>query len=1023
MKTKNSINLNRPNAPRLFFLLSVFVLAGLLPMLLPQTSSNARQENFAGTATNFSSAALQGDEAILHLKQSGAYDSLAAAFEAARYRIKPSETGAVASNEANDLRMNFTESGWQIKSTAKDKNWRSAWRLSSFGYGERQTAAADGKLQTDGNRIEIWRESQQLTEWFENTARGVEHGFTLAARPAEGNNGEALRLVMTLGGDLTARADADGQGLTLAETDGTKALRYEKLQVWDAQGKELMARLRAENGEVWLEVDDSAAAYPITIDPTFVQQQKLSASDGAEGDVFGFSVAIAGNTAVVGAFLDNIDTNANQGSAYVFVRNGTTWTEQQKLTATDGTAGDEFGWSVAIAGETIIVGAHFDDNGTNTDQGSAYVFVRNGTTWTQQQKLTASEGAAGDEFGYSVAIAGETAVVGSLLDNIFTNGDQGSAYVFVRNGTTWTEQQKLTAVDGAANDGFGYSVAIAGDTAVVGSLGDDLSTNIDQGSTYVFVRNGTTWTEQQKLTAADGAAGDEFGWSVAIAGETIIVGALGDDLSTNTDQGSAYIFARSNGTTWTQQQKLTASDGAAGDEFGWSVSIAGDTVIVGALSDDIGTNIDQGSAYVFVRNGTTWTEQQRLTAADGAANDGFGYSVAIAGETIIVGAPVDSIGTNADQGSAYIFITDATPTTGFEADVASRPNGDGSILSDDVVQIRRFLNGTHTPDQTTSEFQRADSSPFDTKGDGRIFSDDVVQTRRYQNGVNPKQPAAGPTTQSAARTDDVIDKFTAGLSNTIIENALNGVQREVRVENAMGSAGQQVTINIRVDAQGDESEYGFILNYQSRVLSNPVVGAGSAGASVRSCNVSDAGQLKCSVGAFTNNNPSSSDSGIGEIAAGTNQILITVTFTVEAGISQGDTHLTLSQVNASSDAPQLFMPTVTNGVVTILAPTAASAQVGGRVMQANGRGVANARVKLTDQNGNMRTARTNPFGYYQFTGVEVGQTYVIAGEHKQYKFDPQVITVNGSLSEVNLIASETLPKLNRRFVQRSTVGN
>jgi len=920
MKTENSINPNRPNAPRLFFLLSVFVLAGVLSMLLPQALSSGRQDNFAGTTTNFSSVALQGDAAILQLKQSGAYDSLAAAFEAARYRIEANETGAVASNEANDLRLNFTESGWQINSTTKDKNWRSAWRLSSFGYGARQTAAADGELQTDGNRIEMRRESQHLTEWFENTVRGVEHGFTLAARPVEDNNGEALRLVLTLGGDLTARADADGQALTLANSDGTKALRYEKLQVWDAQGKELTARLRAENGdEVWLEVEDSAAEYPITIDPTFVQQQKLTAADGAEGDVFGFSVAIAGDTAVVGSLLDNIDTNANQGSAYVFVRSGTTWTEQQRLTAADGAATDEFGYSVAIAGDTIIVGAHFDDTGTNTDQGSAYIFVRNGTTWTEQQKLTAADSAAGDEFGWSVAVAGETVIVGALLDNSDTNGDQGSAYVFVRsNGTTWTEQQKLTAADGAANDGFGWSVAIAGETIIVGALDDEIGTNIDQGSAYIFVRNGTTWTEQQKLTAADGAAGDEFGWSVAIAGETAVVGALGDDTGTNVDQGAAYIFVR-NGTSWTEQQKLTAADGAEGDVFGFSIAIAGDTAVVGATLDDIDTNTDEGSAYVFVRSGTTWTEQQKLTAAFGEANDGFGYSVAIAGETIIVGAPVDSIRENADQGSAYIFIPDAMPTTGFEADVAARPTGDGSILSDDVVQIRRFLNGTHTADQTTNEFQRADSSPIATLGDGFILSDDVVQARRYQNGTNPKQPAGGPMTQSFARTADVIDKLTAGFSNTVFENALKGVQREVRVESTTASVGQMLTVNIRVDAQGDEAEYGFILNYDQTKLSNPVIKAGAAGASVRSCNTTTAGQINCSVGGFSMNNPSSSNTGIGEIRGGNNQILIKVTFTTAANAQSGTTPLTLSQVNASSDAPQLFTPTATNIIVTILA--------------------------------------------------------------------------------------------------------
>ena len=255
----------------------------------------------------------------------------------------------------------------------------------------------------------------------------------------------------------------------------------------------------------------------------------------------------------------------------------------------------------------------------------------------------------------------------------------------------------------------------------------------------------------------------------------------------------------------------------------------------------------------------------------------------------------------------------------YEADVSSRPTGDGSILSNDVVQIRRFLNGTHTPDQTTDEFQRADSSPIATRGDGKILSDDVVQARRYQNGTNTKRAAGGPMTQSLARTDEADDNFTAKLSNTDYENALNGLAREVGIQSTSASAGQMVTVNVRVDSAGNESEYGFIINYDASVLSNPVIGTGNAGASVRSCNTETAGQINCSVGGFPNDNSMSSDSGIGEIGAGNDQILITVTFTVAANAPAGATPpLTLSNVNTSSDAPQMFMPTATNGTVTIL---------------------------------------------------------------------------------------------------------
>ena len=304
--------------------------------------------------------------------------------------------------------------------------------------------------------------------------------------------------------------------------------------------------------------------------------------------------------------------------------------EQQKLTASDGTAGDSFGWSVSISGDTAIVGS-FRDSDNGSESGSAYIFVRSGTTWTEQQKLTASDGTASDWFGRSVSISGDTAIVGA---------HSLSAYVFVRSGTSWTQQQKLTASDGVAvGDSFGASVSISGDTAIVGAYGDD-DKGTNSGSAYVFVRSRTSWIQQQKLTASDGTAGDSFGWSVSISGDTAIVGSYRDS-DNGSESGSAYIFVRS-GTTWTEQQKLTASDGAVDDWFGRSVSISGDTAIVAAYS---------GSAYVFVRSGTSWTQQQKLTASDGASSDAFGISVSISGDTAIVGAHTDDY----DHGSAYVF--------------------------------------------------------------------------------------------------------------------------------------------------------------------------------------------------------------------------------------------------------------------------------------------------------------------------------------------------------------------------------
>jgi hypothetical protein len=323
------------------------------------------------------------------------------------------------------------------------------------------------------------------------------------------------------------------------------------------------------------------------------QQAKLTASDGAAGDYFGWSVSISGDYAVVGASFDD-DKGASSGSAYIFKRDGTTWSQQAKLTASDGAAGDMFGCSVSISGDYAVVGAYYDgDKGYAS--GSAYIFKRDSTTWSQQAKLTASDGAAEDFFGCSVSISGDYAVVGAYYND--DNGtDSGSAYIFKRDGTTWSQQAKLTASDGAAGDGFGWSVSISGDYAFIGANLDDDKGDAS-GSAYIFKRDGTTWSQQAKLTAYDGAAGDVFGCSVSISGDYAIVGAYGDG-DKGSVSGSAYIFRR-DGTSWVLQQKLLASDGAAGDVFGCSVSISSDCAIVGAYSDDDKGN-NSGSAYVFI---------------------------------------------------------------------------------------------------------------------------------------------------------------------------------------------------------------------------------------------------------------------------------------------------------------------------------------------------------------------------------------------------------------------------------------
>ena len=371
---------------------------------------------------------------------------------------------------------------------------------------------------------------------------------------------------------------------------------------------------------------------------------KLTADDGAEGDRFGWSVAISGNNAIVGAYRDD-DKGDNSGSAYIFTNNGGTWAQTQKLTADDGDDNDFFGRSVAISGNTAIVGAYLDDD-KGSASGSAYIFTNNGGTWSQTEKLTADDGAEGDQFGWSVAISCNTAIVGAYLDDD-KGSASGSAYIFTNNGGTWIQTQKLTASDGAMDDEFGRSVAISCNTAIVGANLDD-DKGSASGSAYIFTNNGGTWIQTQKLTADDGEEGDQFGTSVAISGNTAIVGAnLDDDKGSNS--GSVYIFTN-NGGTWIQTQKLTASDGDEFDQFGTSVAISGNTAIVGAnLDDDKGQ--DSGSAYIFTNNGGTWSQTEKLIAFDGDNNDEFGRSVAIGSYGSIVGAP-----NNSSNGSVYSYI-------------------------------------------------------------------------------------------------------------------------------------------------------------------------------------------------------------------------------------------------------------------------------------------------------------------------------------------------------------------------------
>jgi hypothetical protein len=520
----------------------------------------------------------------------GLRDAADAAIAADAYRFAPGADGTWATTTpAQGLHTTFGPTGPTVADTIRG----GALSLDLARLGRPGALAPVEAAEVVGTADSVeYRRSPSLVEWYRNEARGLEQGFTLVSAPSSGPGPLILEMDAT---GLAVALSADGSEVVASAPDTGAVLRYSGLEVLDATGRRLPARLAVEGQAVQLRIDDDGAAYPLAIDPWF-QQAKLTAADAAGGDRFGVAVAVSGDTAVVGANAADTPAGSNVGSAYVFVRSAGTWALQAKLTAADAAAVDNFGISVAISGDTAVVGAYLDSTPAGSNAGSAYVFVRSAGTWAQQQKLTAADAADGDSFGVSVAVSGDTAVVGAYLDDAPAGTNAGSAYVFVRSAGTWAHQQKLAADDAAAVDNFGMSVAVSVDTAVVGA---HLEGGTNAGSAYVFVRSAGTWAQQQKLAASDAAANDNFGASVAVSGDTAVVGAPFDDIAAGTDAGSAYVFVRSAGT-WAQQQKLAASDADAGDRFGIAVAVSGDTAVVGAYFDDAPVGPDAGSAYVFL---------------------------------------------------------------------------------------------------------------------------------------------------------------------------------------------------------------------------------------------------------------------------------------------------------------------------------------------------------------------------------------------------------------------------------------
>lgn len=526
-----------------------------------------------------------------------------------RYWAHANADGFSAENPQHVLAINFTRLGVELES----HNLRLGLETRGYGYGDAMLPLSAAAPHLNHNRVEY--RHRGVTEWYENGPMGLEQGFLLAESPGKARKGrnQPLTLALAISGDLLAALEPAGpdkksSALTLTRKNRQAALRYTGLSARDATGRELRSWLELRGKRLLLRVEDGGARYPVVVDP-WIQQAELTPSDGGDYDHFGWSVAISGSTIVVGAVCHpgtSTDCAAGYsggaGAAYVFAESGGTWSQQQELTASDGAPDDWFGNSVAVDGSTVVVGAPHHMVGSNANQGAAYVFMQSGTTWSQQAELTASDGAARDNFGISVAVNGSTAVVAALNHAGGSNASHGAAYVFVQSATTWGQEAELTSSGGATGDNFGRSVAVSGGVVVVGSPGPKFTpSSTYAGAAYVFVQSGTSWSQQVELTASDGAARDNFGISVAVDGSTVLVGALNH----NGAQGAAYVFVQS-GTTWSQQAELTASDGGTGEaQLGTSVAVSGSEAVAGAPWHSDASNKWQGAAYVFAPGAIT----------------------------------------------------------------------------------------------------------------------------------------------------------------------------------------------------------------------------------------------------------------------------------------------------------------------------------------------------------------------------------------------------------------------------------
>ncbi len=601
------------------------------------------------------------------------------------YEISTHAGDLTAENSQHDLSAVFMAGGVHFRAGKADLGLA----FLGYGYGNTLQNARAAAPRANLNRVEYRRGA--LTEWYVNGPLGLEQGFTLTAAPAR-KQGEPLTIALALSGDFTATTEADGTELTLTDRSQQHRLLYGGLASYDATGKQLRTWMEVQGAQLRLKVADAGAVYPLVVDP-WVQVARLTASDGAKYDFFGNSMSVSqdGKTIVVAAAQKAVGKNLQQGCLYVFVEPTKGWvntsTFKAKLTASDGQAGDIFGDSVVISADakTIVVGAPQATVNGNLYQGKVYVYVEPtsggwATTPTFNAELTASDGAAYDWLGVSVAFDGVSAVAGAYGHMVNNNPYQGAAYVFTEPTGGWTgnltQTAELTSSDGQAWDLFGFSAAAYNGVAAVGAVQATVGGNQSQGAAYVFVEpTSGGWVnanENAKLTAKLGASEDLLGSSIGISSDTttVVSGAEAANINGNGGQGAAYVFVRPSGG-WTgslnETAELTASDGVQEDYFGTSVAMNynGSQIVVGAPLAPYSTTgkyigPGPGKVYTYTKPtggwATTQTYTQELVVKGGKNGAEYGISVGVNSNSMAAGAIEADIAGKTDQGAAFVAI-------------------------------------------------------------------------------------------------------------------------------------------------------------------------------------------------------------------------------------------------------------------------------------------------------------------------------------------------------------------------------